>query len=135
MSIEVKRKRSDEVTVELIKKRRKIFIFKWDKIMPRKSRLISDQLIFHLDFKVKLKKTINNDKIILFGEFNDQFWFFRIIKDINDHTYELAVDKPLMEKIHSLKLYIIDWYSIIHKIEFNKMEIEYAVFKAGKNSS
>ncbi len=129
MGIEIKRKRSEEMTVEVIKKRRKVFIFKWNNILPWKSVLISDKIFFYLDFNIKYKKPEDDNKIILFGEFNDEFWFFRFINDTQKETVKFAVDKPLIERIHKLQIYIIDWYKIAKKIDFKKMEIEYAVFR------
>ena len=127
MGIEIKRKRSEEMIEEVIRKRRKVFVFKWNKILPRKSVLISDKIFFYLDFNIKYKKPGNDNKIILFGEFNDKFWFFKFINDSHEGTIKFAVDKPLMDKIHKLSIYIIDWYKIAKKINFKKMEIEYGV--------
>ena len=127
--IEVKKAYADEVSEDFTYNKKKTFVFKWDDILPDGKHLISEKIFFNLNFEIKYKEKRENNKIILIGEHNDKFWFFKIIKDAHEYSYVFSVKKPSIENIRDLKIYLVDWYSNIKKINPKKMEIEYAVAK------
>ncbi|MBU1076975.1 MAG: hypothetical protein KKH98_06770, partial [Spirochaetes bacterium] len=87
----------------------------------------SEKLFFNLDIDIDYKKNKIDNKIILIGQYDDKFWFFKIIKDTVKDSYYFSAKKPLLDNIHNLKISILDWYNIITRIEPEKLEIEYAV--------
>ena len=127
--IEVKKINANEVTEDFTNNGKRIFVFKWDNILPDGYHLISEKIFFNLNFDIKYHEERENNKIILIGEHNDEFWFFKIIKDAHDYLYTFSVKKPLMENIKDLKIYLLDWYKNIKKIDPRVIEIEYAIAK------
>lgn len=129
LMIEIKKVIADEVIEDYTYKKRKVFIFKWGNILPDGKHFASDKIFFNLDFEIEYKAKRDNNKIILIGEHNDEFWFFKIIKDAHDYSYKFSIKKPLKESVKDLKIYLVDWYKNIKEIDVKKMEIEYAVAK------
>lgn len=129
MWIEVKNIYTNKMTCDCTINKKNLYTFKWKKLIPEDCTLISEKLFFSLNLKIQYKKNKTNNKIILIGQYNNKFWFFKIIKDSHKYSYKFSIKKPLLEKINDLKISILDWYHVIHKIEPEKLEIEYAISK------
>lgn len=129
MWIEVKNIYTDKITRDCTINKKNLYTFKWKKLVPEDYTLISEKLFFSLNLKIQYKKNKTSNKIILIGQYNNKFWFFKIIKDSHKYSYKFSIKKPLLESINDLKISILDWYHIIQKIEPLKLEIEYAISK------
>jgi|GEM_PF-3461773 len=127
MWIEVKKLCTNKITKDCTLNRKNIYSFAWEGIVPDDYSLISEKLFFNLDIDIDYKKNKIDNKIILIGQYDDKFWFFKIIKDTVKDSYYFSAKKPLLDNIHNLKISILDWYNIITRIEPEKLEIEYAV--------
>ena len=125
--ITIKRRYTTEIIHEIEYKGRKVFVLKWSRILPKGCEMASEKIFFNLNFEIKYKSLENPLKVILIGEQNNKFWFFKIIKEMKDNNYSFSAKKPLIEETNELKIYFIDWQKNIKNIIPKRMGIEYAV--------
>lgn len=125
--IKIKKEITSTFTKEITVNKKTMYNFSWHNILPENYNLISERLYFDLNLNIDYQYNKNNNKIILMGQYNEKFWFFKIIKDAHKYSYKFSAKKPLLENIDSLKISILDWYNIIKHIDVNQLEVEYAV--------
>jgi hypothetical protein len=128
MFIEVINKKFNLFNEEMTDDNRKIWTFIWTGLYNDGYKIISDEIYFNFDIKIKFKKTESNNKIIFGGECNEKFWFFKIIKKVNP-PLNFSIKKPIYDFINEFKIVIIDWYNVIKSIQVNDITVEYAVGK------
>ncbi len=129
MAIKIKKSKTNKIIKETTVNKKNIYTIEWKNIIPDNFIIITEKLFFNFDLDIEYEENTKNNKIILIGQYNNKFWFFKIIKDSYKYSYEFSVKKPLLENIDNLRISIFDWYGIIKKIEPEKLEVEYAISK------
>ena len=125
--MEIKKIQSQEMIKSFTDSGLKLYIFQWKEVLKNNCKLISEKIFFKLNLNIKQKSISNNDKIILLGECNDQYWFFKIFSDFKRGPYKFSIKKPSVTDIQDFTIYLIDWYSIIEEISPQEMEVEFAI--------
>ncbi len=113
MKIEIYNKKSDEFVEQLSVHEMSLFSFKWRNLNSSSLVIISDEIFFHLDLDIHYKKSGEQKKMILMAEYNNKFWFFKILNEPLKGAFSFSVKKPLLERINEINLFVIDWYKII----------------------
>ncbi len=129
MWIEVINKKIDKTIEEISENGKKLFTLVWYNLVPEDYFIISEYIYINLDINLKFKKKSSNGKVIIIGECNDKFWFFKIIKKANKKALQFSAKKPLYSIISSIKIIIVDWYDNLKSLKINDTEIEYAIGK------
>ncbi|MBN1898451.1 MAG: hypothetical protein JW827_06710 [Spirochaetes bacterium] len=129
MNLKVINKKNIQTKEELSEKNKKLFIMKWDKLVPPDFFIISEYIYIHLDLSIQYNEKIKTDKIIMIGECNENFWFFKIINRSKDPLFQFMAKKPSDDIISTIKVIIVDWYGVINSLKINNTELEYAVGK------
>ncbi|MDD5066481.1 MAG: hypothetical protein PHF84_05485 [bacterium] len=127
MKIEIKSREPDEFTEDMTVDEKQLFAFKWNSITPANYSIISEKIFFHFDLDIRYNKETDKNKLVLIGEYNDKFWFFKIIRKKPSDPLAFNIKKPALEKIHEIKISIVDWYNVITKFNPVNIGIEYAV--------
>ncbi len=128
MFIDVVRK--DAVKIDYTTQEKKLYTIEWNNLIENnKNKMISEFIFFDCSLELKYKKIKKEPKLIFLGEYNDKFWFFKIIKKINKNKYVFEIKKPVYDSIKSIKVFIIDWYDVVKELKINEFVIEYAVSK------
>ncbi len=107
---------------------KKLYTIMWDNLVKDKKRkMISEFVYFDCSINLKYKKTKKEPKVIFLGEYNQKFWFFKIIKKIKNNSYQFEIKKPVYDNVENIQIFIIDWYDVIKELKINKFEVEYAI--------
>lgn len=127
MKIEIKKIKMDDFSEDLTGDDKQLFSFKWKGVTPAGFAVISEKFFFNFDIDIQYKRDTDRNKMVLAGEYNDKFWFFKILRKKANEPFSFEVKKPAIEKVHEIRISVIDWYNVITRFIPKDLEIEYAV--------
>ncbi len=131
MFIEVINKKFDVTYNEDSEKN--IYTIEWKDIIKKNSdkHIISEVIFFKGNINITYKKNSKKREVIFLGEYDNKFWFFKILKKINKEII-FEIKKPILDEVTSIKIFIIDWYNILNDIKIDDFSIEFAIAKRKK---
>ncbi len=129
MQIKVINKKNDKTIEDISDSGKKIYTLVWYNLVEKDMIIISEYIYINLDVEIKFKKNSKEKKIVLIGEYNNKFWFFKIIKEGNSQSLAFSAKRPNNNFIDNINIAIVDWSNSISKLNINDANIEYAVGK------